>query len=164
MQMGNRMDLTDRLSHRPLTQDDLDLVCRHRAAMFRESGRPEDAIASMAAPFRDWLAPRLADGRYFGFVLEDADGAAAAGIGLMEIDWPPHPAHPGEARRGYVLNVYVEPTHRRRGLARQLMTLAEAEFRRRGVAYAILHATAAGRPLYEQAGWAPTTEMAKALT
>ncbi|MEC4594071.1 MULTISPECIES: GNAT family N-acetyltransferase [Nitrospirillum] len=158
------MDLRDRLSHRPLTPNDLDLVCRHRAAMFRESGRPEDAIAAMATPFRDWLAPRLADGRYFGFVLEGADGAAAAGIGLMEIDWPPHPAHPGEGRRGYVLNVYVDRTHRRRGLARQLMALAEAEFRRRGVAYAILHATSAGRPLYEQAGWAPTTEMAKVLT
>ncbi|MEE3624873.1 GNAT family N-acetyltransferase [Nitrospirillum sp. BR 11752] len=150
-------------THRPLTPDDLDLVCRHRAAMFRDSGRPEAAITAMVTPFRAWLAPRLADGRYFGFALADADGAVVAGIGLMELDWPPHPAHPEEARRGYVLNVYVEPGHRRQGLARRLMTLAESAFRERGIAYAVLHATAAGRPLYEQAGWAPTTEMAKAL-
>ncbi|MBB6252831.1 GNAT family N-acetyltransferase [Nitrospirillum iridis] len=151
------------LTHRPLTPEDLDLVCRHRAAMFRDAGRREDAIAAMAAPFRHWLAPRLADGRYFGFVLHGADGMPVAGIGLMELDWPPHPAHPQDGRRGYVLNVYVEPSHRRQGLARRLMDLAETEFRGRGVTYTILHATAAGRPLYEQAGWAPTTEMAKAL-
>ncbi|WP_044564865.1 GNAT family N-acetyltransferase [Azospirillum sp. B4] len=153
------MDLT----HRPLTPDDLDLVCRHRAAMFRESGRPEAALTAMADPFRGWLEPRLTDGRYFGFILEDAVAAPLAGIGLMEIDWPPHPAHPQDGRRGYVLNVYVEPSHRRQGLAQRLMALAEAEFRRRGITYAILHATSAGRPLYEQAGWAPTTEMARTL-
>jgi ribosomal protein S18 acetylase RimI-like enzyme len=56
-----------------------------------------------------------------------------AGIGLMLVDWPPHPAHPTQDRRGYVLNVYVEPTRRRRGLAQQLMALAEAEFAGRGV-------------------------------
>jgi hypothetical protein len=44
------------------------------------------------------------------------------------------------------------------------MTLAEAEFARRGVGYAILHATEKGRPLYQGMGWNGTTEMAKALS
>jgi GNAT superfamily N-acetyltransferase len=147
---------------RPLAPADLELVCRHRETMFRESGRPAEAIATMVPAFRDWLAPRLADGRYFGFVAEQA-GVTVGGIGLMEIDWPPHPFHPTEGRRGYVLNVFVEPGHRRQGLARHLMTAAEREFDRRGLSYAILHATEAGRPLYEAMGWEPTAEMAKRL-
>ncbi|WP_309340642.1 GNAT family N-acetyltransferase [Stenotrophomonas sp.] len=81
----------------------------------------------------------------------------------MLIDWPPHPAHPQQDRRGYVLNVYVEPPYRRRGIARRLMALADAAFAERGVDYAVLHATAQGQPLYADLGWAATSEMARTL-
>jgi GNAT superfamily N-acetyltransferase len=147
---------------RPLGASDLDLVCRHRAEMFRESGRPADLIAAMSGPFREWLEPRLADGRYFGWVMEEG-GEAVAGLGMMEIEWPPHPFHPLDARRGYVLNVYVEPDRRRRGFARRLMEQACAEGRRRGLRYMILHATDQGRPLYEALGWDDTAEMALSI-
>jgi GNAT superfamily N-acetyltransferase len=60
-------------------------------------------------------------------------------------------------------NVYVEPSHRQRGIARHLMDRAEAAFSARGLPYAILHATELGRPLYAGLGWTPTTEMAKAM-
>ena len=81
----------------------------------------------------------------------------------MLIDWPPGPAHPTSDKRGYVLNVFVEPSYRRKGLAAKLMELADKEFAGRGVTYAILNATRMGRPLYEKLGWAATNEMAKAL-
>ena len=143
--------------------DDLDLVCRHREEMFREAGRGDDVLHAMTARFRPWLAPRLRDGSYFGFVLAE-HGRAVAGIGLMAIDWPPHSAHPAQDKRGYVLNVYVEKSHRKQGLGRRLMQLAEEEFARRGVRYAILHATEMGRALYVALGWHATTEMAKDLS
>jgi ribosomal protein S18 acetylase RimI-like enzyme len=147
---------------RPVRSSDLDLICRHRQEMFRESGRPPAQVAAMAEPFREWLAPRLADGRYFGWIVEEG-GAPVAGLGMMEIDWPPHPLHPREARRGYILNVYVEPGFRRRGLARLLMETAQEEARRRGIGYAILHATDQGRALYEALGWTDTAEMALSI-
>ncbi|SDC51186.1 GNAT family N-acetyltransferase [Paraburkholderia lycopersici] len=147
---------------RALCADDLERVCRHREAMFREAGRDETTLREMTAHFRAWLEPRLADGSYFGYAICE-HGVAVAGVGLMLIDWPPHPLHPAIDRRGYVLNVYVEPAARRRGLARRLMQLADEEFARRGVTYAILHATGQGRPLYEDLGWSGTTEMAKAV-
>jgi ribosomal protein S18 acetylase RimI-like enzyme len=147
---------------RDLHVGDLELICRHREAMFRDAGRDDDVLATMTEHFRRWLAPRLRDGSYFGFLLQD-QGAPIAGIGLMLIDWPPHPLHPTQDRRGYVLNVYVEPAYRRRGLARELMRLADAEFARRGVSYCVLHATEQGRPLYQELGWSATAEMAKAI-
>jgi ribosomal protein S18 acetylase RimI-like enzyme len=150
---------------RPVRPDDLELICRHREAMFRESnapGRSDDMLRTMTASFRSWLGPRLRDGSYFGSIVEEG-GKAIAGIGLMLIDWPPHPSHPAEDKRGYVLNVYVEPAHRGRGLAKMLMREAEAEFARRGVSFAILHATRMGRPLYEKIGWAQTAEMSKQM-
>lgn len=147
---------------RPLAPSDLDLVCSHRDRMFRDMGRDEALRAAMAAPFRSWLEPRLGDGRYFGLVAEE-DGRSIGGVGLMELDWPPHPMHPEDGRRGYVLNVFVEPDCRGRGVARAMMAAAEAEFKARGLTYATLHAAPAGRPLYESEGWAATAEMAKAL-
>lgn len=147
---------------RPVSPDDLDLICRHREAMFLEAGGIAADLGVMSAHFRPWLRERLADGRYYGFVLLDA-GIPIAGIGLMTLDWPPHPNHPEQDRRGYVLNVYVEPGHRRRGLASALMELADAEFARRGVGFAVLHATDAGRPVYAGLGWQATAEMAKRI-
>jgi GNAT superfamily N-acetyltransferase len=127
--------------------------------MFAEAGFAADSLAAMAEPFRRWLAPRLADERYFGWIIE-CDGAAVAGLGMIIIEWPPHPAHPTQDRRGYVLNVFVEPAHRSRGLATRLMMMAREEARRRGIGFMVLHTTALGRPVYERLGWTPTTEMA----
>jgi len=131
--------------------------------MFRDAGRAEALLDAMAGPFRDWLKPRLDDGRYFGFIAE-RDGKAVGGIGLMVLEWPPHPLHPAQDRRGYVLNVYVEPAHRGQGIARALMKAGEAEFQKRGIAFLVLHATEQGRPLYEAMAWAaPGSEMVKPL-
>jgi GNAT superfamily N-acetyltransferase len=148
---------------RPVNAGDLDLICWHREEMFRASnapGRSDEILRMMTASFRVWIEPRLKDGSYFGYIAEE-DDAAVGGIGLMIIDWPPHPLHPIEDRRGYVLNVFVEPSHRKRGLAKMLTGLGEAEIARRGVSFAILHATRMGRPLYEQIGWTQTAEMSK---
>jgi GNAT superfamily N-acetyltransferase len=146
---------------RAVGPDDLELICHHREEMFRDAGSREPALVVMTQNFRTWLAPRLADGSYFGFILT-CDGQPAGGVGLMLIEWPPHPLHPAQDRRGYVLNLFVEPEHRRRGLARRLMQLAEEELARRGVSLLVLHATEKGRPLYSELGWvAGSAEMIK---
>jgi ribosomal protein S18 acetylase RimI-like enzyme len=153
------------LTTRPVGPGDLELICRHREEMFRASnapGRSDEALRAMTASFRAWIEPRLKDGRYFGYIAGQ-DGVEVAGIGLMIIDWPPHPSHPTEDKRGYVLNVFVEPSLRGRGLAKMLMGLGEAEMARRGASFAILHATQMGRPLYEKIGWAQTAEMSKQI-
>jgi GNAT superfamily N-acetyltransferase len=148
---------------RAVAPQDLDLICRHREEMFRDAGTPDTELAVMTQHFARWLRPRLADGTYFGFILT-AGGQPAGGVGLMLIDWPPHPLHTTTDRRGYVLNLFVEPEHRRRGLARKLMQVAEQELAKRGAAFLILHATEKGRPLYSELGWLPgSAEMVKKL-
>ena len=148
---------------RPVAPQDLDLICRHREEMFRDAGTPDLDLSVMTQHFRWWLKPRLANGSYFGFILTIGD-EPAGGVGLMLLDWPPHPLHTTTERRGYVLNLFVEPEHRRKGLARRLMTLAEEELAKRGVTLLVLHATEKGRPLYSELGWvAGSAEMIKKL-
>jgi len=147
---------------RALRVEDAAAICTHRYRMFAEMGFDIARLDAMREPFAGWLKPRLEDGRYFGFVAEDA-GVVVAGIGLLLLDWPPGPNHPTSDVRGYILNVYVEPEFRRHGIARTLMQRAEEEFLARGVVYEMLHASTIGRPVYEGLGWTMTNEMGKAL-
>lgn len=120
-------------------------------------------VDEMIASFSGWLSAQLANATYIGFIAENERSEPVAGVGVMELDWPPHPAHPSNDIRGYVLNLYVEPSCRGQGIAQKLMQNGERFLRERGIEYVILHATEAGRPLYEQSGWTKTSEMAKLL-
>ncbi len=135
------------------------LLARHRRAMFEEMGyRDIPALDAMCTAFEPWLAGRMASGEYVALVVEDAPGGIVAGAGVWFMDWPPHMIGPG-APRANIVNVYTEPAWRRQGLARRLMEAALAECRNRGVRAVILHASDAGRPLYESLGFDATNEM-----
>jgi GNAT superfamily N-acetyltransferase len=130
--------------------------------MFAESGVADEILDAMEEPFAAWLRWRLGDGSYIGFVAED-EGAVVGGIGLRLMEWPPGPLHPSQDKRGYILNVFVEPKFRGRGIAGRLIQRAEEEFRRLGITYEVLHATEAGRRVYEKLGWVASPEMGRAL-
>lgn len=49
--------------------------------------------------------------------------------------------------------IETQPAHRRRGLARVVMTVLETIGRRKGAGRGVLVATPEGRPLYESLGW-----------
>ena len=149
-------------TYRPVVAGDLELICRHRHEMFKASGRTDAIVQPSTNAFRDWLMPCLADDSYFGWIAQ-LDRLDVAGLGMMVIDWPPHPAHPLQARRGYILNVFVEPPYRGQGLARGLMEIAMKEARQRDLQYLILHATAMAMPMYEKFGWGRTSEMSMTL-
>ena len=147
---------------RRATPDDVDPICDQRARIFLEAGRPAQLVARLADTTRAWHAQRLADGRYRGWLTE-VEGEAVAGVGLIFLDWAPGASHPDADRRGLVLNLYVDPGHRGRGLAKSLLRQVEVEAMAEGVTYLVLHATDQGRPLYEAMDWRPTTEMSKTL-
>jgi ribosomal protein S18 acetylase RimI-like enzyme len=147
---------------RTLCEQDLELIGRHREEMFRDAGIAEEVLSAMKPHFQAWLGPKLRDGSYFGFLACD-ESRPVGGIGLLLLDWPPHHFHPTSDKRGYVLNLFVEPAYRRRGLASKLMLLAEIEFANRGISFAVLHASAKGMPLYSELGWTRTSEMSKSM-
>ena len=62
-------------------------------------------------------------------------------------------------RHAIVLNVYTEPAWRRRGLGELLMREVLAWARREQLDRLVLHASEAGRPLYERLGFVATNEM-----
>jgi GNAT superfamily N-acetyltransferase len=74
------------------------------------------------------------------------------------LPWPPGPRFP-DGRVAFVYNVYVARPHRRRGLARRLMTTVHDWCRSEGITVMALHPSDEGRPLYESLGYQRTNEM-----
>jgi GNAT superfamily N-acetyltransferase len=134
------------------------MIAEHRDAMFRETGKPEDAVAKASARYRDWLAGALGVDEYIGWLAEQ-DNMVIGSIGLWLLPWPSTPNHPGLMQRGYITNMWVLPAHRRKGVGRQLVEAAVAGAKARGITYMALHPTNEGRKLYEAMGWQPSNEM-----
>jgi GNAT superfamily N-acetyltransferase len=74
------------------------------------------------------------------------------------MDWPPHMIGAGR-RRGNILNVFTVEQFRRQGLARYLMEVAMNWCRENHIDTVILHASPAGRGLYESMGFSSSNEM-----
>ncbi|MBL8147523.1 MAG: GNAT family N-acetyltransferase [Anaerolineae bacterium] len=127
--------------------------------MFHAMGLTDDArLNQMDAAFADWLNARLADGRYIGLLACAEDGEIAAGAGIWLLDWLPTYYCPHQ-ERAYLLNVYTEPSHRRRGLARALVTACIETCVARRVPLIMLHASSEGRAVYESLGFTGSNEM-----
>ena len=157
--------MTARACHvRVATTADAAVVARHRVAMFRDMGVLGAADGdALEVGSRLALAGALADGGYRGWLVE-VDGAVVAGGGLVLRPLLPRPGHPQGGTEAYVLNVYTEPAHRRRGLARRLMAAILSWCDDAGVSRVSLHASDDGRPLYATIGFAPTNEMRRDRT
>ena len=113
---------------RPATLDDVDALVRHRLGMFTDMGLPVDADA-IGHAFRRWLAETMAAGTYRGWVAEIDGGGIVAGGGITILPWPPGQMSM-TGRMAFAYNVYTEPEHRSRGLARRIMEAIHAWCRR----------------------------------
>jgi GNAT superfamily N-acetyltransferase len=140
---------------RVATLADADVLVRHRIAMFREMGVPLDA-AVLEQAFRAWLTKVMPAGTYRAWLVEAPDGAVAGGGGITILPWPPGPQYVGDTL-AFVYNVYSEPPHRRRGLARLIMDTIHAWCRDQGITSMALNASRDGKPLYESMGYAESS-------
>ena len=138
--------------------DDVGTMAAHRAAMFAAIGHETaETLREIEARFPAWVTPRLNDGTWRHWLVEQGDAlVASAALWLREA--PPGATPPDVVPT--VLNVYVDDAHRRRGLARRLMEAIIDACRQDGLKpFVDLHASAMGRPLYESLGFKPTEEM-----
>ena len=96
-------------------------------------------------------------GQCRGLVLEE-QGRTIASVLMLLKDTMPTPVTPLSVR-GYLFNVYTEPTHRRRGLAARLTDAALDLARGLGVEIMELHASLEAEGMYQRMGFVPTSEM-----
>lgn len=143
--------------------EDLEHILHHRLGMFEEMGfRDAEALNEVEGVSREYFTEALRAGTYLGWMAEDSNGQVVGGGGIVVAEWP---GYPGEkhAKRAWILNMYTEPRARRYGVARKLMQAMVEWCRSEGYGSVSLHASAAGRPLYESMEFQPTNEMSLKL-
>jgi GNAT superfamily N-acetyltransferase len=144
---------------REATPSESAIILHQRRSMFRDmregTVQELDRMVEVAGP---WLAGALADGSYHHWLALDSSGRVAGGGGVLLCPWPANPKDPC-TERAVILNVYTEPEFRNRGIALQIMLTILAWVKQQGLRSVNLHASDAGRPLYEQLGFEATNEM-----
>ena len=144
-------------------EEDARLIAAHRRAMFAAMGAVDEAdLTTVESASIPWTERMIREGRYLGWITSERERPVAS-AGMFLLDWPPHPLDPDGTVRGYLLNVFVEPAYRKRGLARELVQACLSEARRGGIRVVTLHASDEGKPLYEMLGFVMTNEMRLSL-
>ena len=140
-------------SVRPATIGEAATIARHRAARFYDMGElAAGDVGEMRKAMTPWFAERLGNGDYVGwFVEHEAQIVAGGGVLLRDVWSMPNVLAPG--RNAHIGNIYTEPAHRRRGLAKLIMETILDWCAVNAIAFVTLSASPEGRPLYEQLGF-----------
>ncbi|QNI37966.1 GNAT family N-acetyltransferase [Edaphobacter albus] len=143
---------------RVATVEDAELIAEHRRKMFAEMGDSSaEQLQAMKESFVPWVRERLVDGRYLGWIVSNGE-KVVAGAGVWFMDFLPH-WRDLNPQRAYLTNFYVSAEMRGQGLAHGLVRRAVEAAQTRGIKVVILHASLAGRPIYERNGFKASNEM-----
>lgn len=137
--------------------------------MFDEMGQvPPDMFETLRTKSSERLRDFLKRGDYIGWLAIPRQHpeiiAGGAGVQLREV--LPHPLSSGnqwncvaDGRHAIILNVFTEPDWRHQGIAVLLLERIIEWARAERLDRLVLHASEAGRPLYESLGFVGTNEM-----
>ncbi|MEM8613446.1 MAG: GNAT family N-acetyltransferase [Cyanobacteria bacterium P01_H01_bin.105] len=150
------------LTIREATQDDDDEIAQHLYHLMVELGASAQAMAP------DWLYKThifiekvRQDLHYQGFIAEMNDQVVGSvSCQILEL----YPILNLEYQKGYIWGLYVAPSHRRQGIATQLMQAAQHYLQSIGCTRAVLHASETGRGVYERLDYLDSNEMTLNLT
>ncbi len=139
--------------------DDVDLLVVHRLNLLREvHPELETKIQESEEWTREWIRKRLSDGSLVGLLAKAQDGKVAGSGCIWLREEQPRPTNP-RMIAPYLMSMYTVPEFRRKGAARLIVQSALKWCKERGYERVSLHASEAGKPLYESLGFFPTTEM-----
>jgi GNAT superfamily N-acetyltransferase len=151
---------------RNATTTDIPVLAYHRAAMFRDMGTLTPyQVEPLQRATEAYLGDAMRRGEYLAWLAEHAESPSGilggAGIQLRPILPRPQPGSDDLelGPEAIVLNVYVDPVWRRRGIAKALMGALLDALSERGIRRIVLHASDDGRRLYERLGFIATNEM-----
>jgi GNAT superfamily N-acetyltransferase len=161
--------MSERFTIRLATPADAEAIAEHRARMFEEMGQvPPETFETLRAKSCERLGDLLKRGEYIGWLAIPARSpdviAGGAGVQLREV--LPHPLSRAdqwdgiaEGRHAIILNVFTDPPWRHQGVAVLLLQRIIEWARTERLDRLLLHASEAGRPLYESLGFVGTNEM-----
>ena len=150
---------TEEIRLRPGTLDDVPEILRQRRGMYHDMGHTDPAgLDAMVTSSEPYLRNAMADDTLHSWLATTEEGHVLGG-GIVIITPRLSRPHFPRCHEASILNVYVYPEFRRRGIARRLMQAMIDWCRDAGYLYVSLHASNDGRALYESMGFEPTGEL-----
>lgn len=138
------------MDYRIATVADCDELTRLRMAMRKEldKGFQEENLLPLT---RDFFQRNLPNGSHVAFVCED-EGQLVADVGLTLFEMMPTTKSPnGKVAR--LMNMYVAPQYRRRGIAQNLLKMSVAYAKEIGCTRIMLNPSEMGKTLYLNFGF-----------
>ena len=130
---------------------DIDTLMRWRMTVLAEVFAGEPADKALADANREYYLRALSDGSHVA-VLAYIDGVTAGCGGLCFQGEMPSPDNPSGID-AYLMNIYVSPEYRRRGVARAIVTHLAGTARERGAGKIYLETSECGHHLYTSLGF-----------
>lgn len=145
------------------TEEDIMDIVKLRRLMFEDMGVTSvDDLGMADEACHAYLEQKIPLGEFISWVVEGEEKEIVGTAGLVVDQHPPGPNNL-TGQIAYVMNLVITENHRRRGLARQLMSIVEEYAQTNGINVVSLHASEKGRPLYEKMGYVSSNEMKKKL-
>jgi GNAT superfamily N-acetyltransferase len=150
--------MPNEVRYRELTIAELPIAQDLRAAMIRElSGTdPDTKHPTWRRRYLDFYKTRAVEGRAAVFLAEiDETPVGVTAVYLLAN----HRSEIFGFQSAYVSNVWVDPQHRRKGIASNLMGMAVTWAKEKGCEVVRLRTSDMGRPVYASLGFVTTDEM-----
>ena len=137
------------IHYRRLTLDDLETFIQMRINQLREEGATEDI--DLAPALRDYYVRHMADGTFVSWLAVDGDKIIGTS-GMSFVEKPPYYGCPS-GRIGLLSSMFTDPSYRRRGIAKELLTKVVDEARAYGCGTVQITASDMGVLLYTDFGF-----------
>ncbi len=137
------------------TIEDLELLISSRIEVLRATNELSDEtdMEEIRKNSKDYYECALKEDTHSAYlVLREEQFIGSGGISYYSV-MPTY--HNPTGRKAYIMNMYVRPEYRRKGIAREMLNRLVQDATERGVTQITLEATKAGRPLYEKYGFVP---------
>jgi GNAT superfamily N-acetyltransferase len=154
--------MSDWLNIRGTSASDITEILYQRKGMFRDMGFTDQfALDEMQRTSEQFIRAALTNGSYhqwFAEVAGTCESRVVGGVAVLTYSWVTSPTN-FRPEKAYILNLYVYPEFRRKGVARKLMETAIKWCLSQHFASVDLHASEIGALLYQKLGFKATNEM-----
>ncbi len=152
--------MTDPITIRPCRREEWPVFAECVYAMWRDIGTaPQEIKAGWREEILRFMETATHTAQFQGCVAVAGNQVIGSAGGQIWTGLSPQIFQPSYRLRGYLWGVYVAPAYRGRGIAQALTTAVVAHLHSVGCTQVHLHASPAGRPIYEKLGFTQSSEM-----
>ena len=135
------------------TLNDIEALVDNRIlfALELSDGQNEEAIQLLRVQMINYFSKATLENTCISFIAKCDE--IVAGIGSVHLREMPGNFKNPSGKWGYIMNMYIVPKHRRKGICKNILNLLVEEGKKNGITAFELHATKAGEKVYTQEGF-----------